>query len=196
MMLRLLSLLLFGLAPALVGCGQPAASPPAPSPSAKADTPGFVLTSPAFKNDEAIPMKYTRDREGFNPRLDWKGAPAGTKEFALVMDDPDAPGGVFTHWVIYKIPADMNSIPEDVPMLETVPSYLRSAMQGKTSDNDVGYFPPSPPPGKVHHYVFHFYALDKPLPVSPDMTADDLRKAMSGHVLAVAELTGTYQRPR
>ena len=195
MMLRLLSLLLFGLAPALVGCGQPSASPPAPSPSAKADTPGFVLTSPAFKNDEAIPMKYTRDREGFNPRLDWKGAPAGTKEFALVMDDPDAPGGVFTHWVIYSISRYHGGLAEDILQIDTVPS-VGNASQGRNSANTIGYFPPSPPPGKVHHYVFHFYALDKPLPVSPDMTADDLRKAMSGHVLAVAELTGTYQRTR
>jgi hypothetical protein len=195
MMLRLLSLLLFGLAPALVGCGQPAASPPAPSPSAKADTPGFVLTSPAFKNDEAIPTKYTGDGDRISPQLNWTGVPPKTRGYALIMDDPDAPSGTFTHWVIYGLPPEVLSLPENVPHDEAVSSL--EAMQGRNSARELGYFPPSPPPGQVHHYTFHLYALDAPTNLHPGtVTANDLRRAIDGHVLATAELTGTYQRTR
>jgi len=195
MMLRLLSLLMFCLAPALVGCGQPTPQPPAPSPSAKADTLGFVLTSSAFKDGEAIPVKYTADGEGISPALAWVGAPAGMRGFALIMDDPDAPGRTFTHWVIGAIPLKATSLSEGVPKTETVPP-SGGLKQGRNGAGEIGYFPPSPPPGKVHHYVFHLYALDAPVNLAPGATAEELRKAMSGHVLATAELTGTYQRMR
>ncbi len=194
MMVRLFSLLLFCLAPALVGCGKPTPQPPAPSPSAKADAPGFVLTSPAFKNNEAIPTKYTADGEGISPPLAWSGAPKTTREFALIMDDPDAPSGAFTHWVVYSIPSESTSLPENISAPgKAVTDFPH---EGKNGANTIGYFPPSPPPGKVHHYVFHFYAVDMPIPLNPDMTGDDLRRTINGHLLATAELTGAYQRTR
>jgi Raf kinase inhibitor-like YbhB/YbcL family protein len=192
MTLRLLGLLLACLA--LAGCGVPRTQPPPPSPTATAATPSFVLTSAAFKHSEAIPVKYTADGEGISPPLAWTGAPAGKREFALIMDDPDAPRETFVHWVIYGIPASASSLPENVPTAEIVPD--SGAKQGKNSARTLGYTPPSPPPGKVHHYLFHLYALDTLLTLPPGATADALRKAMGGHVLATAELTGTYQRTR
>jgi len=195
MMLRLFSLLLFSLAPVLVGCGQPSASPPAPSPFAKADAPGFALTSPAFKNGEPIPVQYTADGRGISPQLHWTGPRNGTGEFALIMDDPDAPRGPFTHWVIYSISRYHGGLAEDILQIDTVPS-VGNASQGRNSANTIGYTPPSPPPGKVHHYTFHLYALDARVTLSSGATADELRKAINGHVLATAELTGTYQRTR
>ena len=191
---RLVFTLAFFLASALLGCGKPAPSPPTPSPSAtNADTSKFTLTSPAFKDGEPIPVQYTADGKGVSPQLDWTGVPAGTKEFALIVDDPDAPRGTFTHWVIYAVPPSITSFPQDVPKTDTVPS-LGGAKQGRNSADAIGYTPPSPPPSKVHHYIFHLYALDKSVPYSQNMTADNLRKAISSHVLATTELTGTYQR--
>jgi len=190
MILRLLGPLVACLA--LAGCGLPKAQPPAPAPSATAATPPFVLTSSAFKHNEAIPVRYTADGQGISPPLVWAGAPAGKREFALIMDDPDAPRETFVHWVIYGIPAGTNSLPENVPTTEVVPD--SGAKQGKNSARGIGYTPPSPPPGKVHHYIFHLYALDTLLTLPPGATADELKKAMRGHVLGTAELTGTYQR--
>ena len=194
-MSRVLTVLVITLTSALFGCGRPKAVVPAPSPAAKAVTAEFHLTSPAFRDGESIPVQYTADGQGLSPQLDWAGAPAGTKEMALIMDDPDAPSGTFTHWVIYATPLKATSLSEGVPNAETVPP-TGGLKQGSNSAGTIGYFPPSPPPGKVHHYVFRLYALDAPVNLPPNARADELRKAMSGHTLATAELTGTYQRTR
>jgi len=186
MMLRLL---IFSLALVLAGCGQPASQPPA-----KSGVPGFVLTSPVFSNNEAIPTKYTADGQGISPPLAWTSAPETTNGFALIMDDPDAPRGTYTHWVVYRLPPGSTSLAEDISRSGVaVTDY---PYQGLNSAGSRGYTPPSPPPGKAHHYIFHLYALDAPVNLPPGAGADDLRKAIDGHVLATAELTGTYQRTR
>jgi len=195
MVLRLFGLLLLSLAPVLVGCGRADTEPPVPPPPAKRESPEFALTSSAFKHNEAIPIKYTADGQGISPPLAWIGAPAAKRAFALIMDDPDAPRETFTHWVIYGIPAQMSTVPENVLTGEVLPD-VGGARQGKNSARTLGYFPPSPPPGKVHHYTLHLYALEAPVTLPAGATADELRKAMEGHVLATAELTGTYQRTR
>ncbi len=170
------------------------ASPPPARPTADSKTPtAFALTSSALIDGQPIPRKYTADGDGSSPPLAWRNAPAGTKEFALVARDPDAPGGTYIHWVLYGVPPDVDKLPENVPATETLPD-LRGAKQGTNSASKVGYTPPSPPPGKVHHYVFTLYALDKESGLPAKATESQLVGAVQGHTLGTAELTGTYQR--
>ncbi len=150
----------------------------------------FSLSSPAFTNDGAIPSKYTCDAGATNPSpaLSWRDAPAGTKSFALILHDPDAPmAGGFTHWVLFDIPATTMSLPEGFQ-----PGSI--GVSGTSGFRRPGYGGPCPPSGS-HHYRFTLSALDAPsLGLQPGATKTDLEKAMQGHVLATADLVGTYQR--
>jgi Raf kinase inhibitor-like YbhB/YbcL family protein len=154
------------------------------------------LTSSAFAADEAIPKKYTEDGDDVSPPLSWDSVPPGTKEFALVCDDPDAPSQEpWVHWVIYKVPADVRELPEHVTADEK-PKTPKGALQGVNSwrsGKTVGYRGPAPPSG-THHYHFRIYALDAPLKLAGKATKSALLKAMQGHVLAEGELIGTYMR--
>lgn len=155
------------------------------------------LMSPAFVHGGPIPTKYARDGENLSPPLNWTGSPAGTRSFALICEDPDAPSGTFRHWAIANIPADRNSISEGTGAtaedVSTAPDIFDSARNdfGRT-----GYDGPAPPLGHgVHHYHFKVAALDvDALEITPGETADELWSAARPHIIAEAETVGTYQR--
>ena len=144
----------------------------------------FTVTSPAFEDGQPVPREFTCDGNDGPPVITVTDPPKGTKSFALIMDDPDAPKGTFTHWLAYDIPADGNAI---------------RATAGKTLENDFGkkgYGGPCPPPGHgPHRYYFTIYAVDVPA-LDVGGTRDDLEAALEGHTLATARLMGTYERTR
>ena len=150
----------------------------------------FSLSSPAFPNDGHIPAKFTCDAgmQNPSPALTWKDAPGGTKSFALVMHDPDAPmPGGFTHWVLFDIPAATTQLTEGFQAGSV-------GVSGNSGFRRAGYGGPCPPTG-VHHYHFTLSALDvESLGLSAGATKADVEKAMQGHVLGTAELVGLYQR--
>ena len=152
----------------------------------------FTLTSPGFRNNQPTPVKYTADGQDISPPLHWEGVPAGTKNFALICDDPDAPGGTWIHWVLYGIPATSTQLPEGVAKSDSV----GTLKQGMNDFGKAGYGGPCPPKGGhgVHHYHFRLYALDAELKLAPRVTRQQLDAAMKGHTLAQTELVGTYQR--
>lgn len=149
------------------------------------------LTSTAFKDGDPIPPRYTCTGDDISPPLAWTGGPAGTKSFALICDDPDAPMGTWVHWIIFNAPADSVGLPESLPTLPELPN---GARQGKNSWKKVGYGGPCPPPGKPHRYFFKLYALDAMLPLDASAGSRNVQDAMKGHVMAEGQLMGTYQR--
>jgi len=149
------------------------------------------LTSTAFQEAEPIPARYTCEGQDVSPPLKWSGAPAGTKSFALIADDPDAPVGTWVHWVVYDLPADTSELPENVARTQTVSG---NAKQGLNDFGRLGYGGPCPPPGKPHRYFFKLYALDGPLGLKPGATKNAVETVMAGHILAQAQWMGTYQR--
>lgn len=148
------------------------------------------LTSPAFSNGAPIPRRYSCDGEDISPPLAWRNAPAGTQAFALIMDDPDAPRGTWTHWVLFDIPASVTSLPEKVPAVAAPPGL---GTHGKNSWGRLGYGGPCPPRG-VHRYFFRLYALDAPLKLGSNALKEELLQAASGHILAQGQLLGVYER--
>jgi Raf kinase inhibitor-like YbhB/YbcL family protein len=156
---------------------------------------GLTLRSAAFPGGAAIPARYTCDGSDHSPPLTWSGAPPTTRSFALVCDDPDAPGKTWVHWVLYNLPADLTQLPEDVPRTDTLDD-PEGALQGMTDFRRVGYGGPCPPPGGPHRYVFRLYALDAPLGLAAGATRAQVDQAMRGHVVAEAQLMGTYERRR
>jgi Raf kinase inhibitor-like YbhB/YbcL family protein len=179
-----------GLLGAMLACssGQPATS------SRPASVPALALGSEAFANGKPIPVKHTGDGADVSPPLAWSGLPAGTKELALIADDPDAPSPQpWVHWVAYKIPADTAGLPEGASSggKQHQPA---GALAGKNSFGKLGYNGPAPPKGKVHRYYFRLYALDKPLDLPEGADKPALLKALAGHILAQGVVMGTYQR--
>ncbi|TFG88178.1 MAG: YbhB/YbcL family Raf kinase inhibitor-like protein [Gemmatimonadales bacterium] len=150
----------------------------------------MVITSPSFEPGELIPSVYTCDGKDLSPPLQWADAPPETKSFALFSDDPDAPVGTWVHWVVWNIPASVNSLEEDRPKKESLPGGIR---QGTTDFRRIGYGGPCPPSG-THRYYFRLYALDILLDLPATTTKARLEEAMKGHVLAKAELMGKYRR--
>ncbi|RMF58605.1 MAG: YbhB/YbcL family Raf kinase inhibitor-like protein [Calditrichaeota bacterium] len=148
------------------------------------------LTSSAFKEGGMIPMKYTCDGIDISPPLSWDKAPEGTRSFALICDDPDAPAKTWVHWVIFNIPGDQTELPENVPPQKQLPF---GAIQGTNDFRKIGYGGPCPP-GGVHRYYFKLYALDTLLDLPAGATKEDLLKAMEGHIIAQGQLMGRYQR--
>jgi Raf kinase inhibitor-like YbhB/YbcL family protein len=151
----------------------------------------MVITTDGFGPGERIPDKYTCEGRDISPALRWKSVPAGTQSLALILDDPDAPMGKFTHWVVCNIPPDKGGLPEGAPMRAVLPDKSR---QGVTGFGREGYGGPCPPPGKPHHYYFRLYALDLKIELPPGFRQKDLEEAMRGHILAQGELMGTYSR--
>jgi len=149
------------------------------------------LTSSAFEHESNIPAQYSCDGRNISPELSWSTAPAGTKSFALVMHDPDAPiAGGYTHWVVYNIPASAHHIPENAPNQDQLPG---GGIQGKNDAGKYGYTGPCPPSG-THRYYFRLYALDTELSRDSGVSKASLEKAIHGHILATAELLGRYKR--
>jgi Raf kinase inhibitor-like YbhB/YbcL family protein len=140
----------------------------------------------SFPAGGAIPTQYTCDGGDVSPGLSWSGAPAGTRELALICDDPDAPGGTFTHWVMWGISASRREIAEGGAPPE--------ARQGRNGFGVSVYRGPCPPRGKPHRYYFRVFALDAPMSLSSGASQQDLETAMNGHVLAQGEVMGTYGR--
>ena len=153
------------------------------------------LVSEAFGQHEAIPKKYTGEGQDVSPPLRWSEVPEGTKQLALIADDPDAPTAKpWVHWLIYNIPADVDRLPEGI-IKRTTPADPAGVAQGENSFGRIGYGGPMPPPGDgVHHYQFRIYALDIADQLEPALDKDKLLKAIADHILAEGELVGTYQR--
>ncbi len=151
----------------------------------------FELKSSAFLEGAAIPRQYTCEGKDISPQLSWKDAPQGTVTFALICDDPDAPVGIWVHWVIYNIPSDVNKLPEGV---STSAKLSDGSQQGINDFGRPGYGGACPPPGRPHRYFFKLYALDTKLDIRGRVTKEVLTNAMDGHILAEANLTGTYKR--
>jgi Raf kinase inhibitor-like YbhB/YbcL family protein len=153
----------------------------------------LILTSLAFTNDGTIPKQYTCEGADTSPPLSWSNAPAGTKSFALILDDPDAPDPrapkmTWVHWVVQNIPPDAHSLPEDAGE-HGLPT---GTVQGLNDWKRPGYGGPCPPIGK-HRYFVKLYALDTVLP-GERPTKAELLQAMEGHILGQAQLIGTYQK--
>ena len=149
------------------------------------------ISSPAFQDAEKIPIRYTCQGQDVSPPLAWGEPPAGTKSFALIVDDPDAPGGAFTHWVLFNIPSDTRQLPEAVATQAQLPG---GALQGKNDFGQIGYGGPCPPPGAPHRYRFILYALDQALNLKAGVSKKQVLDAMQRHILAQGQLTGKYQR--
>ena len=153
----------------------------------------FSLISEAFTHGESIPARFTCDGEDDSPSLKWQGSPDGTQAFALIMDDPDAPGGTYTHWVIYNIRPQAGGLPEGVEKTDR-PANGEGAVQGSNDFGDNGYGGPCPPGSNAHHYNFRLYALDGVVDLASGASKDDLLKAMEGRIVRETTLTGTYKR--
>lgn len=154
------------------------------------------VTSTAFKDGGAIPSQFTCDGADRSPALAWSGAPQNTAAYAIIVEDPDAPGGTFIHWVLYDIPATVRSLPEGIVKGDAIAS-LGTAKQGRTGFKGTpGYGGPCPPRGPAHHYHFRLFALDKVLGLPAGASRDEVVSAMRGHELARGELVATYARQK
>jgi Raf kinase inhibitor-like YbhB/YbcL family protein len=154
----------------------------------------FVLTSPAFAEQGAIPQRFTCEGADISPTLHWSGAPQSTQSFALIVEDPDAPDPdapqrIWVHWVVYNIPAQANGLAENAAA-QGLPD---GAKHGTNDWKRAAYGGPCPPVGR-HRYFHRLYALDSVLPKLAHPTKTALLTAMKGHVLAEAQLVGTYQK--
>lgn len=151
----------------------------------------FKLTSPAFAHGAEIPLRFTRDGDDVSPPLAWTDPPNGSTNFVLVCEDPDAPRGIWTHWVIFDLPADLRELEEGIAPMGPLPHGIK---QGKNDFSKLGYCGPSPPPGKPHRYYFRLLAIDCPVRLSAAANRGQVLAACKGHVLAEAQLMGTYGR--
>ena len=187
-------LLALGASVALfAACGGGAKSP-AKTPAGGTPSPGvatFALTSEAFENEGTIPARYSCDGDNVSPPLTWTEPPQGTDALALIVDDPDAPGGEFTHWVLFDLPAETRALPEAV---ETSERPQVGGAQGGNDAGGTGYTGPCPPEGPAHRYRVTLYALEAPINLDPGAKKQEVLDIMDGDILARAELAGTYGR--
>lgn len=145
----------------------------------------FKMSSPAFQDSGLIPKIHTCQGENKSPELNWSQVPVNTHSFALIVDDPDAPGGTFTHWVLYDMPARSEKLAAGAS---------NSGVSGLNSTNQPGYMGPCPPSG-IHRYYFKLYALDVPtLGLPAGATRQQLEAAMQNHILGTAETMGKYEQ--
>jgi Raf kinase inhibitor-like YbhB/YbcL family protein len=151
----------------------------------------FELKSPSISSGGDIPTKHTCDGPDVSPPLEWTSPPAGTKAFALVCEDPDAPSGLWVHWVLWGMAPTATALPEGVNRAPTLPDGSR---QGRNDFGKVGHNGPCPPRGRPHRYFYRLYALDAVPSLEPGATRQQLLDAIKGHVLGQAELMGRYGR--
>ena len=150
------------------------------------------LESASFREGEPIPKEHSRDGADSHPGLAWSGEPAGTRSFALVCEDPDAPRGTWIHWVLFNVPETAKGLESVVAKAEQHPS---GGIHGRNDFGELGWGGPAPPRGHgMHRYVFRLFALDTRPGLPVGATRAELEAAMKGHVLAEAKLTGTYRR--
>lgn len=148
----------------------------------------FSLGSTAFQDSGLIPQKFTCDGGNVSPELNWSGAPIDTKSYALIMDDPDAPGGTFTHWVQFDIPAAYQQLAEGAGANHSI------GVGGNNGLGQTGYLGPCPPSG-IHRYYFRLYALNVPsLNLKAGAARSDVEKALSKHVIGAADAMGRYEK--
>jgi Raf kinase inhibitor-like YbhB/YbcL family protein len=149
------------------------------------------IKTEAFEPNGKIPRVYARDGADKSPPIEWAELPPETKALALIVDDPDAPRGTFTHWLMWDIPITRHFLPEDIAHDG---DFTDGARQGDNDFDERGYSGPMPPRGETHHYHFKLFALDQPLKLEEGAHKDQLLRAMKGHVLDEAEVVGLYRR--
>jgi Raf kinase inhibitor-like YbhB/YbcL family protein len=149
----------------------------------------LALSSRSFTDGAAIPRAHTCEGADRSPHLAWTGLPEGTAALVLVVDDPDAPRGIWTHWLLYNLPPYLSELAEGIHAADLP----REVRHGLNDWNATGYRGPCPPSGR-HRYRFTLHALDEPLPYLGTPRKDQLAAAMTGHILATAQLVGTYRK--
>ena len=160
--------------------------PPEPPPVTE-----FKIIIGAFEEGAPVPARYSCEGENISPEIVWTGVPVGTNSFAVVMDDPDAPGGVYNHWVLFNLPPDLQGLPLGVP---STAELAGGGVHGQNSTGNAGYMGPCPPPGSAHRYRFTVFALDRMIDLDSSADKQGLLDALRGHILADSLRTGTYQR--
>lgn len=153
----------------------------------------WKIKSSVFKQGEFIPKRFTKDGENISPPLFWSSPPEGTKALALIVEDPDAPLGVFTHWIIYNISPNIKELPINIPKKEKIES-LGGAKQGRNDFGNIGYEGPSPPFGSPHRYIFKLYALKEKLELPLKVKRKKFLEAVKKKQIQVTELIGKYKR--
>lgn len=151
----------------------------------------FTITSTAFEHGANIPKEHTCDGDDVSPALKWEGEPAGTLTYALIMEDPDAPGGTFTHWIVYNLPKDCHKLEKIIPIQKHLDN---KAAQAKNDFGKIGYRGPCPPGGSEHRYFFRIFALKKKLPPESVKNGKEFYEALNGLILDKAEYMGKYYR--
>ncbi|MFP4487801.1 MAG: YbhB/YbcL family Raf kinase inhibitor-like protein [Bacteroidales bacterium] len=151
----------------------------------------FTITSTAFEHGANIPKEHTCDGDDVSPALKWEGEPAGTLTYALIMEDPDAPGGTFTHWIVYNLPKDCHKLEKIIPIQKHLDN---KATQAKNDFGKIGYRGPCPPGGSEHRYFFRIFALKKKLPRESVKNGKEFYEALNGLILDKAEYMGKYYR--
>lgn len=149
------------------------------------------ITSPAFSAGQPIPAEYSCKGANRSPALSWSGVPAGSRSQTLRVEDPDAPSGTFTHWVLANIPPTTGGLEAGLPDTARV---LGSAIQGPNDGGRTGYMGPFPPAGKPHRFIFTLYAVDQVLDLKGTLSKAAMLAALKGHILATGQLMGTFQR--
>jgi Raf kinase inhibitor-like YbhB/YbcL family protein len=185
--LRLGAVAVAMLAVGVAGCGGGGGSKTSSATTPKPTGTTLGLSSTAFVDGASIPKRYTCDGEGASPPLTWTRVPSRAHSLALMVEDPDAPGGTFTHWSVWDMPrGSAGTAPGKVPP---------GSVQGANSGGQTGYTGPCPPPGdSAHHYVFRIYALDDDLGLKSGASPDAVRAAIGQHAIATGTLTGRYRR--
>jgi hypothetical protein len=151
----------------------------------------LALSTTVFAAGAAIPPVYTCVGEDISPPLTWNEAPEGTKSIAVLCDDPDAPIGTWSHWVLFNLPPETTELREGMP---TDPELPNGAVQGMNDFGRHGYGGPCPPHGQQHRYYFKVFALDTMLPLDEQARSADVEQAMEGHILARGEWMGTFKK--
>ncbi|MDD1688279.1 MAG: YbhB/YbcL family Raf kinase inhibitor-like protein [Methanoregula sp.] len=179
------------------GCTLPAPSSPVPvstTPAQQASSPAvpgaFMIRAASLTPGSVLPDVYTCKGASESPELAWGGVPSGTKSLALILDDPDSPEGRFTHWIVFNIPPDSRGLPRAQPNAKVL---ANGAQQGENSAGSRGYYPPCPPIGTSHRYVFRLYAVDMDI-TQPTADRDSIDWALTGHTIAKTEFTTTFRR--
>jgi Raf kinase inhibitor-like YbhB/YbcL family protein len=149
------------------------------------------LVSPAFSEGGSIPKRHAGDGDNLSPALSWSGSPPATKSFALLVEDPDAPSGMFVHWILFNIPPGVNRLPEGMPEKPDLPGI---GLHGMNDAQTTGYFGPCPPPGRPHRYFFKVFALDRMLDLSSGCKYAQIQNALANHILDTGSVMGSYRR--
>ncbi|MEN6395671.1 MAG: YbhB/YbcL family Raf kinase inhibitor-like protein [Methanoregula sp.] len=181
------------------GCTAPVDTPPSsPPPAATSSIPAqgssvpenFTLAVDSVTPGSGLPQEFTCTGSSRTPGISWENVPAGTQSYVLILDDPDAPAGTFTHWIVYNIPPDTQSIDPAQPDGKVLSG---GAQIGLNSAGSRGYYPPCPPPGTSHRYIFRLYAVDMVV-VQPTADRASIDRALTGHTLGEAQVRTTFKR--